>query len=85
MSSKFEDFLKRTGLTEEEAMQKLETANFDETLGYENELRKALDNKDYEKLFNLIISNQRDQGDALSFITYHSGLRFYKEREKAPF
>lgn len=76
---KLADYLQSKGMTEDEAIEKLDKIAFNEVYEYENAMNEAWNIGDYEKLFALIVSNQRDKGDAKSFITHHAGLKLYEE------
>ena len=77
--SKLADYLKARGMTEDEALEKLKKIAFNEEAEYENSMVMAWNVGDYEKLFSLIVSNQRDKGDARAFITHHAGLKLHSE------
>jgi hypothetical protein len=79
MKGTLADFLKENGLTEAEAMRKLEVIQKDEEKQYYKALHNAWELQELKKLLSLLVSNQRDKGDMLSFITNQSKLKMYQQ------
>ena len=77
ISGSLADFLKESGLTEAEALKKLEAIQKDEQKQYYKALHEAWELQDLKKLLSLLVSNQRDKGDMLSFITNQSKLKMH--------
>lgn len=77
MSGTLADFLKESGLTEAEAMRRLEAMQKDEQKQYYKALHSAWELQDLKKLLTLLVSNQRDKGDMQSFITNQSKLKMH--------
>lgn len=79
MKGSLADFLKESGLTEEDAMRKLEAIQKDEQKQYYKALHNAWELQDLKRLLSLLVSNQRDKGDMQSFITNQSKLKMYTQ------
>ena len=79
MTATLADFLKESGLTEAEAVKKLELMAADEEKKYYKALRDAWELQDLKKVLSLLVSNQRDKGDPLSFIKNQAKLKMFSQ------